>query len=259
MEIRLFQIDAFSERLFSGNPAAVCPLDAWLDDDRLQKIAAENNLSETAFFVKDGHGFHLRWFTPVCEVRLCGHATLACAHVLFHLLGYPGKEIAFETLSGRLNVSRDGEWIDMDFPNQEPVPCAPPAPLLQAFGLSDAICLKREDYFLILENEEAVANARPDLAGLRALDLRGVGISARGKSHDFVSRFFAPKFGIDEDPVTGSAHTQLAPYWSKIIGRDELLAKQVSQRGGEIKLRVSGGRVRISGKATTYLAGTISL
>ncbi|MEO7424451.1 MAG: PhzF family phenazine biosynthesis protein [Fibrobacteria bacterium] len=259
MEIRLFQIDAFSERLFSGNPAAVCPLDAWLDDDVLQKIAAENNLSETAFFVKMGQGFHLRWFTPVCEVRLCGHATLASAHVLFHHLGYPGKEITFETLSGSLNVSRDGEWISMDFPNQEPVPCAPPPRLLQAFGLSEAICLKREDYFLILENEEAVVNARPDLDGLRALDLRGVGISARGKSHDFVSRFFAPKYGIDEDPVTGSAHTQLAPYWSKIIGRDELLAKQVSKRGGEIKLRVSAERVLISGKAVTYLAGTLSL
>lgn len=259
MTRKLFQIDAFAENLFEGNPAAVCPLDAWLPDDILQKIAAENNLSETAYFVEEPGGFRIRWFTPTAEVDLCGHATLASAYVLFNRLGLPGDSVTFASRSGRLAVSRRGDLLELDFPEQAPVPCEAPALLLRAFSLASAECLKSQDYFLVVDDMAAVVSARPDLDLLRKLDLRGVGLTSPGGGHDFVLRFFAPRFGIDEDPVTGSAYTQAAPYWGKRLGKRELRARQVSTRGGEVACRLEGDRVFIAGKARLYLEGEIHL
>lgn len=257
MKIRQFQVDAFTTRIFGGNPAAVCPLDAWLEDDLLQAIAAENNLSETAFFVTTKNGFHLRWFTPVAEVDLCGHATLASAHVLFGILGYPGQTIIFETLSGILTVERKGALLIMDFPAAPPVLCVPPGRLLESLGQQPVEVLSADDYFVVFDSEDTVRSVRPDFAKLAGLDLRGVIITARGKQVDFVSRFFAPKFGIPEDPVTGSAHCALAPYWSAKLGRQVLNARQVSKRGGDIQCELKGNRVALAGYAVTFMEAEI--
>jgi PhzF family phenazine biosynthesis protein len=257
MRLKLFQIDAFAEMVFEGNPAAVCPLESWLPDPLMQKIAAENNLSETAFFVPEGLDFRIRWFTPTTEVDLCGHATLASAFALFHRLGHPGNSVAFLSRSGRLSVTRRGDGLEMDFPNQAPAPCEAPEPLLRAFTLERAECHKSQDYILVVGDPAQVVTARPDMASLRLLDLRGVCITAPGQTHDFVSRFFAPRFGIDEDPVTGSSFTQLAPYWAKRLGKRDLRARQVSLRGGEVACRLEGDRVVISGKGVLYLEGEI--
>jgi predicted PhzF superfamily epimerase YddE/YHI9 len=257
MKIRQFQVDAFTTRIFGGNPAAVCPLDAWLEDDLLQAIAAENNLSETAFFVRTKNGFHLRWFTPVVEVDLCGHATLASAHVLFEVLGYPGQTIIFETLSGILTVERKGALLIMDFPAAPPVLCVPPSRLLEGLGQQPIEVLSADDYFVVFDSEDTVRSIKPDFAKLAALDLRGVIVTARGKQVDFVSRFFAPKFGISEDPVTGSAHCTLTPYWSARLGRQVLNARQVSKRGGDIQCELKGNRVALSGHAVTFMEAEI--
>jgi PhzF family phenazine biosynthesis protein len=255
--IPIYQIDAFTDRLFRGNPAAVCPLDLWLPDEILQSIAAENNLAETAFFIREGSEYRLRWFTPTHEVDLCGHATLAAAFVIFRHLGHSGDRVAFESRSGPLAVARNGNRLELDFPDRSPEPCPAPEPLLKAFGLEGADCLRRDDYILVLEGEASVKKADPDLRRLRELDLRGVCITAPGDEADFVSRFFAPKYGIDEDPVTGSAHTQLAPYWAKRLGKNPLRARQASKRGGEIDCRVANGRVFLGGEAVLYLEGRI--
>lgn len=259
MSLKLYQVDAFAGRIFEGNPAAVCPLERWLPDPLLQKIATENNLSETAFFIPEGRGFRIRWFTPTVEVDLCGHATLASAFVLFHRLGHSGDTVTFQSRSGPLAVTRRGDMLELDFPNQAPIPCEAPAALLKAFALERAECLKSQDYILVVESQAQVVDARPDLASLRLLDLRGVCLTAPGAGHDFVSRFFAPRFGIDEDPVTGSSFTQLAPYWSERLGKQELRARQVSARGGEVVCRVEGSRVLIAGKAVLYLEGEIRI
>ncbi len=257
MRIKLYQVDAFTTRIFGGNPAAVCPLDVWLDDDLLQAIAAENNLSETAFFVKTAHGFHLRWFTPVAEVNLCGHATLATAHVLFEILGYAKPSIAFETRSGVLNVTRQDAMLVMDFPAMPPKYCVPPVALLAALDVQAVEVLAADDYLVVVDNEEAVRAIQPDFAKLAEVNLRGVCVTARGNEVNFVSRFFAPKLGIPEDPVTGSAHCALTPYWSAKLGKSILSARQISQRGGDIQCELKDNRVTLSSHAITFMEAEI--
>jgi PhzF family phenazine biosynthesis protein len=259
MEISLYQIDAFTSELFKGNPAAVCPLYEWLPDEIMQSIAAENNLSETAFFIPTDKGFHIRWFTPVSEVDLCGHATLATAYVLYNILGYEKEKIVFDSRSGMLAVTRDNEWLVMDFPAQPPVPCDVPEEIVQAFNTIPIECLKSEDLIVVFEHESDVESANPDFELLKKLDLRGVAITAKSTQYDFVARFFAPKYGIPEDPVTGSAYTQLAPYWASKTGSKKFSVKQMSSRGGELRCEFAGDRVFISGKAVKYLEGKIKI
>lgn len=259
MTLKLFQVDAFASTVFKGNPAAVCPLETWLADSVLQSIAEETNLSDTAFFVPAGEGFELRWFTPVTEVDLCGHATLATAHVLFEHLAYAGQSISFETRSGPLSVRKSGALLEMNFPASEPQPCAIPAALLQGLGIEPLQVLSADDYVVVLANEESVKNVVPDSARLAELGLRGVIVTAPSDDVDFVSRFFAPKLGINEDPVTGSAHCQLAPYWSKRLGKTRLQARQVSKRGGSITCEARGDRVLLAGTAVTFMQAEIVL
>ncbi len=259
MEISLYQIDAFSSKLFAGNPAAVCPLDEWLPDEMMQSIAEENNLSETAFFVPKGNGYHIRWFTPASEVDLCGHATLASAYVLFNFLDYKNEAIQFDSKSGILAVTRDADWLVLDFPKQPPVSCDIPKEIVAAFTTMPIKCLKSEDLIVVFENEIDIELANPDFEQLKKLDSRGVIITAKSTRYDFVSRFFAPKYGIPEDPVTGSAYTQLAPYWASELGSNKFWVKQMSSRGGELYCEIVGDRVLISGKATKYLEGKITI
>lgn len=259
MKIKQFQVDAFASRPFEGNPAAVCPLKQWLADDTLQAIAAENNLSETAFFVPRGQEFQLRWFTPVAEVDLCGHATLATAHVLFELLDYPNGTITFLTNSGKLAVERHPRGLAMDFPGRAPEACTPPPAMLEGLGLTPVETLVADDHIAVLADEAAVRAVSPNQALLATLDRRGVIVTAPGDGVDFVSRFFAPKYGIPEDPVTGSAHCALAPYWAARLDRHELEARQLSARGGSIRCELRSERVRLIGSAVTFLEGVISL
>jgi len=259
MEISLYQIDAFASKLFNGNPAAVCPLNEWLPDELMQSIAEENNLSETAFFVPKGDGFHIRWFTPKSEVDLCGHATLATAYVLFNILGYKKDKISFDSRSGILSVTQDKEWFTMDFPSQPPVSCDIPEEIVKAFNVAPIECLRSEDLIAVFEREIDIELAKPDFAQLMNLDFRGVIITAISDHWDFIARFFAPKYGIPEDPVTGSAYTQLAPYWASKIGSKRFRVKQVSPRGGELTCELVDDRVFISGKATKYLEGKIEI
>jgi len=259
MELTLYQIDAFANKPFEGNPAAICPLNEWLSDEIMQSIATENNLSETAYFVKNNNGYHIRWFTPAHEVNLCGHATLASAYVIFNILESKEQEITFESKSGLLTVKRNNAWLQMDFPSQPPVRCEMPQQILEAFEETPVECLKSEDYIVVFENEETILNSKPKLSLLSELDLRGVAITSKSKEYDFVTRFFAPKYGINEDPVTGSAFTQLIPYWSVKLNKNTLNAKQVSSRGGEVKCIHSGERVTISGEAVKYMVGTIEI
>lgn len=257
MNLKLYQVDAFTDRHFGGNPAAVVPLTAWLPDDLLQAIAGENNLSETAFFVPLGPGLQLRWFTPVREVDLCGHATLATAHVLFDLLGYDRSAIRFDTRSGPLFVEKQAGRLVMDFPADPPTPCAMIEALVGGLGQTPVALLAAADYMAVFDSEAIVRTLRPDQNLLAQLDLRGVMVTAPGVEVDFVSRFFAPKYGIPEDPVTGAAHCALAPYWAGRLGKNQLEARQVSQRGGEITCRVHGDRVTLIGSAVLYLEGDI--
>jgi len=259
MTIPLYHVDAFATRLFEGNPAAVCPLEQWPEDEIMQRIARENNLSETAFFVKEASGYRIRWFTPAAEVDLCGHATLAAAHVLVEHLGYGCEKIVFHSRSGPLYVAAGGTHLTLDFPADPPVGCAVPEAIARAFGKAPAELLRGSDYIAVFETGTDLEALTPDPALLRTLDLRGVCITARDDTYDFVSRFFAPNYGIDEDPVTGSAHTQLVPYWAKRLGKNTLFAKQVSARGGELQCELRGDRVLISGRAVTYLQGTITI
>ena len=259
MELSIYQIDAFSSELFKGNPAAVCPLDEWLPDELMQSIAEENNLSETAFFVPKDDGYHIRWFTPTSEVDLCGHATLAAAYVLFHFLGHRKDQIAFDSRSGNLAVSRDNDWLTMDFPAQPPVACDVSDHVIKAFDVMPVECLQAEDLIVVFEREADVEMAKPDFSQLMQLDLRGVAITAPSKHWDFVVRFFAPKYGIPEDPVTGSAYTQLAPYWASKMGAKRFRARQVSPRGGELTCEMVDDRVYISGRAVKYLEGNITI
>ncbi len=259
MELTLYQIDAFASELFEGNPAAVCPLDNWLPDDLMQKIAAENNLSETAFFVPKGNGFHIRWFTPTNEVDLCGHATLASSFVIFNILDYDQNIIEFESKSGLLKVIKDGDNLILNFPAQPPTPCATPQEIINALNIIPIECLKSEDFIVVLNDESDVRNVEPNFEELKKLGLRGVIITAQSKKYDFVARCFFPGLGINEDPVTGSAYTQLAPYWATKLGKDLFNAKQLSARGGELTCELYKDRVLISGKAVMYLEGKINV
>ena len=260
MKLSIYQVDAFTNTLFSGNPAAVVPLSEWLTEDQMQNIAAENNLSETAFFVQEGDSYRLRWFTPTTEVDLCGHATLASAHVLFDHLGYDEAEIIFKTKSGVLTVGRENDSLRMNFPAVEMTKVEAPSVLFKSLGIQPTSeVYKTDDYMIILNSEEEVADLQPDMKMLKEVPARGVIVTAKGDKVDFVSRFFAPQSGVDEDPVTGSAHTKSAPFWSKKLGKTELQARQISDRGGNLTCRIIGERVEISGHAVTYLKGEIYL
>ena len=261
MKIPMWQVDAFATKVFAGNPAAVCELESWLDDRVLQNIAAENNLSETAFLVRNATGFDLRWFTPTTEVELCGHATLAAAKVLFDRRGWPEPEIRFQTRRrGVLTVARQGGLFEMDFPALPARPVATPPGLAAALGAEPRqVLASTDDWLAVLDDEAAVRNLKPDLAAVKKFNCRCVVPTARGDAVDFVSRAFAPRYGILEDPVTGSAHCALAPYWAGVLGKDDLRAFQVSARGGEVRCRVAGDRVKLAGQAVVYLEGTISV
>ena len=260
MEIPLFQVDAFTSRIFSGNPAAVCPLPSWLPDPTLQSIAAENNLAETAFFVTEGDGYRLRWFTPACEVELCGHATLASAHVLFTQLGTPGDCLRFQSKSGELTVQRKGDLLELNFPARPPLPCQIHPTLLSALGGPQPLeILAARDYLVRYNREDDVQALRPNMDGLLDIDRFAVIVTAPGKDCDFASRFFAPAKGVPEDPVTGSAHCTLVPYWAERLGKRELNARQISPRGGDLFCTLAGDRVLIAGRAVLFLKGTIYL
>lgn len=263
MQIRIFQVDAFAEKAFGGNPAAVCPLEEWLPVETLQQIAAENNLSETAFFVRRDEGrCELRWFTPAVEVDLCGHATLAAAWVLFNELGESSDVLRFSTRSGELRVRRDGSRLAMDFPLVEPEPVAIPDGLSKALGLDAPVraVYKAVDYFVVVDDEDVIERLQPDFAALANFAVRGVAVTARGKQFDFVSRWFGPRVGVNEDPVTGSAHTSLAPLWAMQLGKPSLSAQQGGARKGQLHCEVlDSGRVIISGSAALYLSGTIRI
>ncbi len=259
MELKIYQLDAFTNRLFGGNPAAICPLDAWLPDELMQQIAMENNLAETAFFVQEEGGLHLRWFTPKHEVALCGHATLAAAWVYFHHIEPDSDEITFNSLSGPLGVTRSGEQLTLDFPMGDLQPVEAPGQLLQALGTTPLESFYGEDWLVRLESEETVRALQPDMRLLQQLAGRGVIVTAEGNGCDFVSRFFAPKYGIDEDPVTGSAHTLLAPFWAERLNTTAMRAHQLSARGGELYCELRGERVFIGGEVTPYLQGVISV
>ena len=260
MRIPLYQIDAFAARLFEGNPAAVCPLNAWLDDAVMQAIAAENNLAETAFFVPSApDAAELRWFTPRAEVDLCGHATLASAHVWFEHLGRAGPDVTFHTRSGALRVQRAEHGLRMDFPEVATVPCEAPAALVAGLGGHPEHVLRGMDLIAVFADARQVLALDPDFRAIAALDTRGIVATAPGDDCDFVSRCFYPGLGIDEDPVTGSAHCALAPYWAHRLGRDRLHARQLSRRGGALHCEVHTGRVLLEGRAVDYLVGEIAL
>jgi PhzF family phenazine biosynthesis protein len=259
MRLRQYQIDAFATRVFEGNPAAVCLLESWLDDRLLQAIASENNLSETAFLVPSDRGFQLRWFTPVAEVDLCGHATLASAHVLFEILGFSGKRITFETRSGDLVVESQGGLLTMNFPARPPVPAAISAVLVAGLGHGPEEVWVANHYIAVFADEDIVRAIAPDFVKLQELDRCGVIVTAPGREVDFVSRFFAPKIGIPEDPVTGAAHCELTPYWARRLGKNSLAARQVSARGGNLACSLQGDRVILTGRAVTYMTAEIEL
>ncbi|MBI2393316.1 MAG: PhzF family phenazine biosynthesis protein [Deltaproteobacteria bacterium] len=263
MRLPLHQVDAFASEIFRGNPAAVCPLEAWLPDETMQAIAMENNLSETAFFVREGDAHRIRWFTPVSEVPLCGHATLASAWVLFHALGAPGDEVRLVSKSGPLSVRRRGELLVLDFPVLPLDRCSAPfganGAAIDAIGSPPVEVHGREGLLFAVYGDEAQVRAlTPDFPVLARADLRVI-VTAPGSDVDFVSRFFAPSEGIDEDPVTGSAHCTLIPYWAERLGKTTLRARQVSRRGGELECALVGDRVHIGGRAVRYLEGTITI
>ncbi len=259
LELSIYQIDAFANEIFEGNPAAVCPLDFWLPDVTLQNIAQENNLSETAFFVAGENSIELRWFTPKDEVDLCGHATLATAHVLFKHIGHPSQHIQFQTKSGLLSVEQTDSGYRLDFPAAKLKPVAAPDTLINGLGVSTAEVFCGYDYIVLVENEDQVRSITPDFLALSQLDLRGIVVTSPGDTTDFVSRCFFPKLGVNEDPITGSAHCELAPFWSEKLGKNKLVAKQLSQRSGTIICEVVDDRVFLEGSAVDYMIGKITI
>jgi PhzF family phenazine biosynthesis protein len=259
MQLPIYQIDAFTSEVFGGNPAAVIPLEFWLEDNILQKIAEENNLSETAFFVDRGGFYQIRWFTPQTEVDLCGHATLASAFVIMNHINPSLNEIVFGSQSGELKVGKKEDFYSLDFPAHAPEPCDAPEDLVRAMDIIPDKVFASDKYMLVYKTESDIRQLNPYMKLLKELDKLGVIVTAPGDNSDFVSRFFAPALGIPEDPVTGSAHCTLIPYWSKKLNKEKLHAFQVSERGGEIFGINNGNRVTIAGRAVQYLEGTISI
>jgi PhzF family phenazine biosynthesis protein len=261
MKIPIYQVDAFTNERFKGNPAAVCPLDSWLPDTVMQNIAAENNLAETAFVVAAGNEYEIRWFTPTVEVDLCGHATLASAYVLFNELGFAGDQINFIShRSGPLSVSKNGSILALNFP----VDSLTELPLKPAFaiGLSQApraVLKGKTDYLFVYDSEAEILALQPDFEALKRHSVRGIIVTAPGETTDFVSRFFGPACGVNEDPVTGSAHTTLTPYWASVLGKTELRARQLSQRTGDLTCKLVGDRVEIAGEAVLFMRGEIEV
>jgi PhzF family phenazine biosynthesis protein len=261
MTLKIYQADAFTDKLFAGNPAGVCPLPGdWVDESVMQNIAMENNLAETAFYINKNNSYHIRWFTPATEVDLCGHATLATAFIIFFYGNYPGNEIAFQSRSGILKVKKDNEYLTLDFPTDTIEKISISDEIKSCFDVEPMELFKgKTDYMAVFENEEQVKNVKYDLNEISKLKSRGIIITAKGKSCDFVSRFFAPQSGINEDPVTGSAHTTLTPYWSKVLNKTDLTAIQLSKRTGFLLCKNKNDRIEISGKAKLYMVGEIKV
>jgi len=260
MPVQIFHVDAFTKEPFRGNPAAVCPLTGWLDDRELQAVAAENNVSETAYFVEENGGYGLRWFTPVSEVTLCGHATLASAFVLLTILKPEQQSVQFNTRSGILTVQRESDRFSMNFPGLVAWPCSDvPRALLRGLNLGDntPVLQLRDNYFVVYESEKDVGNACPDFSLLETLHPAGVCVTAPGEQVDFVSRYFAPSYGIPEDPVTGSTHCSLTPYWARRLGKTQLHAQQISARGGDLYCELRGQRVILKGEAVLTMQGLL--
>ena len=256
----IYQVDAFNNEVFKGNPAAVCPLNEWISENLMQSIAEENNLSETVFFVKNQQSYDIRWFTPSCEIDLCGHATLAAAHIIFTELNYEEKTITFNSKSGILSVEKNDSWYTLNFPSEEVKEIETPSILKQALNVPILKTYQGKWKLLVeLENETTIANLKPNFSLLSELVSNGIGVTSKGNKVDFVSRFFAPKIGINEDPVTGSAHTLLIPFWSKKLNKSKLDAKQLSKRVGILKCEYLNERVEMSGQAITYLKGKLIL
>jgi PhzF family phenazine biosynthesis protein len=261
MKIPIYQVDAFTKTLFGGNPAAICPLEDWLTDEQMQKIAMENNLAETAYLVKNGADYDIRWFTPAVEVKLCGHATLAAAHILFNLGATEANELVFHSKSGPLKVTRNGDTLTLDFPALPfELVSHVPRGIFEGLGITAAPVYKSSfDYMVILPSQKTIEGLLPDFKELAQVDARGVIATAPGDEVDFVSRCFFPQSGIDEDPVTGSAHTAMVPYWSQQLGKIKMKAIQLSKRRGYLDCELAGDRVLMSGKAVTYLTGEINI
>ena len=259
MKLEIFQVDAFASAVFKGNSAAVCPLKEWLQDDILQSIALENNLSETAFFVPIADGYHIRWFTPTVEVDLCGHATLATAHVIWEFLDSSRERIRFQSESGELAVFKKSGRYTLDFPSSPPSKIECPDILRSALGIPPLEVSMAEDCVVLLESEQAVKKLSPDFSLLNEFEARGVLVTAKGDDSDFVSRCFFPRLGVPEDPVTGSAHCALVPYWADKLGKSSLFCKQISTRGGELWCELKGSRVEISGSCVLYMRGEINI
>ncbi len=262
MKIPIYQADAFTDALFGGNPAAVCPLQEWLSDELLQQIAVENNLSETAYLLKEGNDYHIRWFTPGTEVKLCGHATLASAHIIFTILGHEGDTIIFHSKSGPLKVSkRSNGKLMLDFPANAPeLVTEIPTGIFEGLGITPAPVFKTSfDYMVVLPSQKAVEALTPDFKKLAQTPCRGVIATAAGDEADFVSRCFYPQSGVDEDPVTGSAHTIMVPYWAQQLKKTTMKAIQLSKRRGHLDCELAGNRVLMSGNAVTYLRGEIEV
>jgi PhzF family phenazine biosynthesis protein len=259
MKLAIYQIDAFTDKLFGGNPAAIVPLEEWLSDETMLNIAAENNLAETAFYVPTEKGFHIRWFTPTVEVDLCGHATLAAAYVIFNIQNYEGQAVLFDSRSGELRVDCMEDWLTLNFPVDSYQIAVPPPALAESLNTTTLLEVYKgkTDYLVVVESEDVVRNLDFDIIILSTIPARGIIVTAVGEDVDFVSRFFAPQSGIDEDPVTGSAHTTLIPYWAEKLDKTKMTARQLSKRGGFLKCELSDDRVFIGGQARLYLKGEI--
>ncbi len=258
MKLDIYQVDAFTKEVFKGNPAAICPLEKWIDAELMQKIALENNLAETAFFVRNGDVYEIRWFTPTFEIDLCGHATLASAFVIFEILQAEENLVKFHShKSGALSVEKQGDRLILDFPSRPVSPVEIPDGLIEAIGKKPKEIFKARDYFLVYETEQEILAIEPNFSKLLEVGGHGFIVTAKGDSADFVSRFFAPEVGVFEDPVTGSAHCNLIPFWAERLGKTEMFAKQISARGGELFCALKGDRVKIGGNAVLYLKGEI--
>ena len=257
MKLSCYILDAFTDRVFGGNPAAVCPLTEWLDDTTMQRIAAENNLAETAFFVPEGEGYHIRWFTPTCEVELCGHATLASSRIIFDHIAPDKQELTFRAIAGTLRVVRDRDLLALDFPSRPPQKIEPHPEIISALGAEPSEMWKARDHMAVFRDADAVRQLKPDMNLLAEIDMYALIVTAPGTDCDFVSRFFAPGRGIDEDPVTGSAHCSLIPFWAERLNKSKLHARQVSARGGELFCELKGDRVSIAGNTVLYAESTL--